>query len=735
MHAKQMQALDVVPRIAAEFEQRSGGARAACSARTRASRPRRSSSRSARCSARSTRSSTSCARKESTSASLGIRCFRPVPARRDPQALSGARRVVVLEKAFAVGIGGIVGQNVRLALSGLPVPVYDVVAGLGGRPITKRSLRTLLADVLEERLEPPSAHLPRPRPGARRARARAVSPRAAARARTPRTSCATSASSRGVALRRRRWPRRSSSSTSSEPSRSATGCSTPTSEPVQVADRALEHAHLGSPRLPGLRRGARRAVRPRRGDAGDGGRLIAANATGCLEVFSTPYPESSWQLPWLHSLFGNAPAVATGIASRAEGQGSHRRPRGRAGRRRRDARHRLRLPLGHVRAERRRALRLLRQRGVHEHGRAALERDAARGAHREHEAGRRRAGERLRPGQERAAHRDGARDPVRRDRDRRRPPRPRAQGRARDGAPRRALRPRPRPLPARLGLRVEGHDQDRAARAGDRPLPRARGRARRGRERVEDPPPRPGRGVPAPAAALRAPLRRAAPDRRHRADPGDRRPQHPPLRPPGGERDGEALRDHARRRLEPRQQDGQLADRAPGLRPPAAAVRERLPGRRERPAVALRRRGGRRRLRARLAPDHGGQPVPGRDGPGLLPPVRDRLQPCAARRGGRDQLRRAVPRRRGDRERLAGRGRGAALRQARPRRRRRPVGALRRLPPRPPRPRRDDLRRRPAAGRDDALRHPAVPAAARGPRRRDPAHRRPRRHARARTAR
>jgi pyruvate ferredoxin oxidoreductase beta subunit len=45
------------------------------------------------------------------------------------------------------------------------------------------------------------------------------------------------------------------------------------------------------------------------------GRLVAANATGCLEVFSTPYPESSWQLPWLHSLFGNAPAVASGIAA------------------------------------------------------------------------------------------------------------------------------------------------------------------------------------------------------------------------------------------------------------------------------------------------------------------------------------------------------------------------------------------------------------------------------------
>ncbi len=43
--------------------------------------------------------------------------------------------------------------------------------------------------------------------------------------------------------------------------------------------------------------------------------LIACNATGCLEVFSTPYPETSWQIPWIHSLFGNAAAVATGVAA------------------------------------------------------------------------------------------------------------------------------------------------------------------------------------------------------------------------------------------------------------------------------------------------------------------------------------------------------------------------------------------------------------------------------------
>ena len=52
-----------------------------------------------------------------------------------------------------------------------------------------------------------------------------------------------------------------------------------------------------------------------------GNQLIAANATGCLEVFSTPYPETSWQIPWIHSLFGNTAAVATGVAAALKVQG------------------------------------------------------------------------------------------------------------------------------------------------------------------------------------------------------------------------------------------------------------------------------------------------------------------------------------------------------------------------------------------------------------------------------
>ncbi len=49
--------------------------------------------------------------------------------------------------------------------------------------------------------------------------------------------------------------------------------------------------------------------------------LIAANATGCLEVFTTPYPETAWSIPWVHSLFGNAAAVAGGIAAAMKAKG------------------------------------------------------------------------------------------------------------------------------------------------------------------------------------------------------------------------------------------------------------------------------------------------------------------------------------------------------------------------------------------------------------------------------
>lgn len=52
-----------------------------------------------------------------------------------------------------------------------------------------------------------------------------------------------------------------------------------------------------------------------------GPNTIIANATGCLEVTTTPYPESSWGMPWIHSLFENAAAIATGISAALKAKG------------------------------------------------------------------------------------------------------------------------------------------------------------------------------------------------------------------------------------------------------------------------------------------------------------------------------------------------------------------------------------------------------------------------------
>ena len=46
-----------------------------------------------------------------------------------------------------------------------------------------------------------------------------------------------------------------------------------------------------------------------------GKNTIATNATGCLEVFSTKAPQSSWNIPWIHSLFENSAAVGSGVES------------------------------------------------------------------------------------------------------------------------------------------------------------------------------------------------------------------------------------------------------------------------------------------------------------------------------------------------------------------------------------------------------------------------------------
>jgi pyruvate ferredoxin oxidoreductase alpha subunit len=81
--------------------------------------------------------------------------FRPFPLAQLRAALEGADRVVVLEKDLALGLGGIVASNVRMALRGLGAPVYTVIAGLGGRTITKASLHRVFARAHVDDFEDP----------------------------------------------------------------------------------------------------------------------------------------------------------------------------------------------------------------------------------------------------------------------------------------------------------------------------------------------------------------------------------------------------------------------------------------------------------------------------------------------------------------------------------------------------------------------------------------------------
>jgi pyruvate ferredoxin oxidoreductase alpha subunit len=85
--------------------------------------------------------------------SVGICSFRPFPLAALREVLQNAKRVVVLEKCLAVGLGGIVSDGVRKSLSGVQLKGYTVIAGLGGRAITRASLRQLFLDAAADELE------------------------------------------------------------------------------------------------------------------------------------------------------------------------------------------------------------------------------------------------------------------------------------------------------------------------------------------------------------------------------------------------------------------------------------------------------------------------------------------------------------------------------------------------------------------------------------------------------
>jgi pyruvate ferredoxin oxidoreductase alpha subunit len=153
-HAKQMQALDVIPevagRFAVDFERASGGL---------ARRYRAEDAETVVVALGSVLGTIKDVVDELREqgvriGALGIKSFRPFPLEEVREALGEAKRVVVLEKALAVGIGGILSSNVRTALSGIQLNGYTVIAGLGGRSITRESLRSLFDAAGRDELQP-----------------------------------------------------------------------------------------------------------------------------------------------------------------------------------------------------------------------------------------------------------------------------------------------------------------------------------------------------------------------------------------------------------------------------------------------------------------------------------------------------------------------------------------------------------------------------------------------------
>jgi pyruvate ferredoxin oxidoreductase alpha subunit len=81
--------------------------------------------------------------------------YRPFPSQVLRHVVHNAKRIIVIEKDLAVGKGGIVSSEVKLALQGLPTLVDTVIAGLGGRPIAKAAVIDTVKAACLEGLEEP----------------------------------------------------------------------------------------------------------------------------------------------------------------------------------------------------------------------------------------------------------------------------------------------------------------------------------------------------------------------------------------------------------------------------------------------------------------------------------------------------------------------------------------------------------------------------------------------------
>lgn len=152
-HAKQMQALDLIPQIASEFKavfgRDSGGL-----IKTYQTEDAETIVIALGSVLGTIKDTVDDLRAQGVKVGvLGITSYRPFPIAAIREATANATRIVVIEKCFAVGIGGIVTRDVRSAVQSRPQPVYAVVAGLGGRAITKASVNKLLLEAIADKLE------------------------------------------------------------------------------------------------------------------------------------------------------------------------------------------------------------------------------------------------------------------------------------------------------------------------------------------------------------------------------------------------------------------------------------------------------------------------------------------------------------------------------------------------------------------------------------------------------
>jgi pyruvate ferredoxin oxidoreductase alpha subunit len=153
-HAKQMQALELIPQLAAEFKQTFGRDTGGL-VRTYRAGDAETMIVAMGSVLGTIKDVVDEMRAEGHKIGvLGIISYRPFPLAQVRAALLNCKRFVVLEKSLAVGMGGIVATDVRMAVTGTGLRGFTAIAGLGGRSIPKASLHKLFRQAGKEELEP-----------------------------------------------------------------------------------------------------------------------------------------------------------------------------------------------------------------------------------------------------------------------------------------------------------------------------------------------------------------------------------------------------------------------------------------------------------------------------------------------------------------------------------------------------------------------------------------------------